>query len=263
MRGRKNRRKPLKRRTSLPRFTVNWRALLVPPIVLTAMLGTFVSGRELLDRPISELIIDASFQRVSAVQIEAALAPGLELGFVSIDLRDLKQRVEALDWVDTAQVGRVWPDRIVVSVKEHRAAAHWGEDGLLNTRGELFTRAARYAFPELPHLTGPTGSEREVARLYLSIRGRLAEAELALEVLRMDARGALSVTLQGGQEIRFGREHVEDRLRRFFAVAAPALSEDFERVAYVDLRYTNGFAVGWHAEPEAEVVASPGVAASG
>jgi cell division protein FtsQ len=260
MRARKNRRRPSKRRPSLPRFTVNWRALLVPPIVLTALGGALISGRALLDRPISELIIDATFQRVSAVQIEAAVGPGLERGFVSLDLRDLKRSVEALDWVDTAQVGRVWPDRVVVRVSEHRAAARWGEDGLLNTRGELFTRSARYAFPELPRLAGPEGSERDVASLYLSIRGRLVEADLALERLSMDARGAVSLLLESGQEVRFGRAHIQDRLERFFTVAAPALSEEFHRVDYIDLRYTNGFAVGWHAATD---VASAGAPSSG
>jgi cell division protein FtsQ len=38
---------------------------------------------------------------------------------------------------------------------------------------------------------------------------------------------------------------VDERLERFFDVVAPALAGDMARVQYVDLRYTNGFAVGW------------------
>jgi len=263
MRARKNRRKSVKRRASLPRFKVNWRSLLLPPTLLALAFAALISGRELLDRPISELIIDATFQRVSAIQIEAAVAPELERGFVSIDLRDLKERVEEIDWVDTVNVGRVWPDRIVVRVAEHRAAARWGQNGLLNTRGQLFTKSSRYTFPELPSLSGPEGSEGEVARLYLAVRGRLAEAHLALKAFSMDPRGALSLVLEGGQQIRLGRDQVEARLARFFDVAAPALSAEFHRIDYIDLRYTNGFAVGWHTQPEAEVVASSGAAPSG
>ena len=49
----------------------------------------------------------------------------------------------------------------------------------------------------------------------------------------------------GDQEIRLGRRDIDERLYRFFDVVAPALANELKRVAYVDLRYTNGFAVGW------------------
>ncbi len=66
---------------------------------------------------------------------------------------------------------------------EHQAAARWGDTGLLNVRGELFTDNVQYTLPELPNLAGPPGSEREVARRYLTLRGRLAEAGLKLDSL--------------------------------------------------------------------------------
>ena len=52
--------------------------------------------------------------------------------------------------------------------------------------------------------------------------------------------------LQGGQRIRIGRSDVEQRLDRFFHLAAPLLRNEFDRVSHVDMRYTNGFSVGWH-----------------
>ncbi len=45
--------------------------------------------------------------------------------------------------------------------------------------------------------------------------------------------------------LRCASADVEARLDRFFDVVAPALADDLDRVEYVDLRYTNGFAVGW------------------
>ena len=63
-----------------------------------------------------------------------------------------------------------------VKIVEQVAAARWGDDGLLNTRGELFARDARHVPPELPRLSGPEGTEAEVAQRYLAMQGRLAEA---------------------------------------------------------------------------------------
>jgi cell division protein FtsQ len=240
-----NRRKREKRPPRFKLPTIRWRALLWMPLAVAA-LGVAVAGiGGMLDRPVRQVVVTGTFQRVTPIEIEAAVADALRGGFVSVDLRALRVRIENLDWVDAADVGRAWPDTITVRVSEHQAAARWGEHGLLNVRGELFTDNAQYAFPELPSLAGPVGSEREVATRYLAVRGPLIEAELTLESLTMDERGAWHVVLGGGQEIRLGRRDIDDRLRLFFAVVAPALANDLARVSYVDLRYTNGFAVGW------------------
>jgi len=250
IRARINRRKIVKRAWRWPKLGINWRAMLLPPALALALAVLLPLGREALDHPVGALVVEGPFQRVTAVQVQAAAAEGLQGGFLSLDLGELRDRVAALDWVDSVRVNRVWPDVVRVRITEHRAAASWGETGLLNIRGELFTTHARHPYAELPRLSGPTGSEQDVARLYLAVRGRLADAQLALDSLSMDARGAVEVVLGGGQRIKLGRHDVDARLQRFFAVVAPALAGEIERVEYVDLRYTNGFAIGWEAEVE-------------
>jgi cell division protein FtsQ len=260
--GRKtNRRRVASRLARLqpPKIASNWRAklrlVLVPPLVAAGVLGAFQGAKLLLDQPVRNLVVEGTFQRVTPIQIEAAVAADLNSGFLSIDLDDLRARVQALDWVDNVSVGRAWPDTLIVRITEHQAAARWGEDGLLNVRGELFAEHAQHAFPELPSLAGPLGSERDVARRYLAVRGKLAEADLKLESLRMDERGAWRLLLTGGQEIRLGRRDIDERLQRFFTVVAPALEDELVHVKYVDLRYTNGFAVGWEDGPPAGLAA--------
>ena len=50
----------------------------------------------------------------------------------------LYARIEAIDWVDAVIVRRRWPGTLFVRIVEQVPAARWGDDGLLNTRGELF-----------------------------------------------------------------------------------------------------------------------------
>jgi cell division protein FtsQ len=246
--ARSNRRRKKVRRwctPRMPRVSVNWKALLLPPLVLAALALAAPGLQRLLDRPVRTLVIAGTIQRVTPIQIEAAHAPGLERGFLSLDLEALHARLESVPWIDSVHMRRAWPDTLIVSVTEHRAAARWGERGLLDVRGELFAERPPHAFPELPELDGPPGTEREVAGLYLALRNRLAAAQLGIASLRLDGRGAWRLGLKSGQEIRLGRRELPARVDRFFQVVAPALAEQFNRVSYVDLRYTNGFAVGW------------------
>ncbi len=252
-----NRRKIVKKPRELPKITINWTFVLVPPGVLAVLGATFFGAQVLLDHPVRKLQIAGSFQRVTSIQVEAALAPGLDRGFLSTDLGELQARVESLDWVQSVNIAREWPDTLAVHVVEHQAAARWGDTGLLNTHGELFTNDARHVFPELPHLAGPHGAEWEVARRYLALRGRLTQANLALEALIMDERGAWRIDLESGQQIRLGRRDVERRLDRFFRVVQPVLIDEFDRVSHVDLRYTNGFSVGWLTTVEQQLARAP------
>ena len=244
-------------RLKLPTLSAVWvrrlRAVLALPVVVVAFYGVGKGAQLVLDQPVRWLVVEGTLQRVTPIQVEAAVAEGLHAGFLTVNLSALRERVEALDWVDGANVGRRWPDTLVVRVTEHQAAARWGEHGLLNVRGELFTEQSQHAFPELPSLAGPSGTEHDVARRYLAVRGKLAEADLALEKLELDERGSWRLVLGSGQEIRLGRRDIDERLYRFFDVVAPALADQLKRVEYVDLRYTNGFAVGWREGPPANL----------
>jgi cell division protein FtsQ len=261
--SRSNRRKRTLRRPSLPKIevklSINWKAVLIPPFVLACLVGLGLLAKTALDRPVAELVVEGTFRRVTPIEVEAALDDALDETFMSLDLAELKRNVAAIDWVDTVTLSREWPDSLKVRITEHRAAASWGETGLLNVRGELFARDAKYNYAELPKLSGPEGSEHQVAEVYLGLRGRLADANLTLGSLRMDARGAIEIVLAGGQEIRVGHEEIENRLDRLFDVAVPALAGQLENVRYIDLRYTNGFAVGWaERSPETNLLAEAG-----
>lgn len=244
-RARANRRKSVPRPIRLPRIRINLRWLVLPPAAIGALIALFVGVQAALRLPINRLQIEGVFERVAPLQVEAAVAGALDRGFLTADLGRVRRAVEALDWVDSAEITRVWPDTLAIELVEQKVAARWGETGVLNVRGELFSNDRRYGLPELPVLSGPAGSEREVAERYLELRDRLALAGLGLRGLAMDDRGAWSLDLEGGQQIRLGKQNVDVRLARLFKLVLPALAGELNRVSYVDLRYTNGFAVAW------------------
>lgn len=221
------------------------RHLLLAAVVLGALVIVWFGVRSMLDRPIRHAEISGKFAQVSRVQIEQVLAQFAQQGFVSIDLDRVRAALESIRWIDHVRVERAWPDGLRVFVTEQVAVARWGESGLLNTRGELFLPDARDVPTDLPQLQGPGGTESEVARLYLDTYPRLLTVGLRLERVALDARGAWNLTLGNGVEVRLGRQDVAARLERFIRAASPVIATRVGDVAYVDMRYSNGFAIGW------------------
>lgn len=199
----------------------------------------------LLDRPLTKVTIDGPFQRVTAVQLEAIVRSHLPASVLRADIAAIRASLHEVDWVDRAAVRRRWPDELYVLITEQVPAARWGERGLLNTRGELFLREARHVPAELPRLDGPPGSEWQVAQRYLWMRDRLLAAGLGLAAVKLDARGAWQLRLTNGIEVRLGREDSDKRIELFVELVAPLIAPRAGEVAYVDMRYSNGFAIGW------------------
>lgn len=226
-------------------FAALWRSYARRAALLLVLVAGLAALTWALDRPLRVISMDGSFQRVSPGQIEKAVAPYAQAGFMSADLDAIQRAVEALPWVEHARIQRRWPNSLHVTVIEQTAAARWGESGLLNTRSELFVRSAAHVPAELPRLSGPDGTESQVAQRYLSIQGRMLEAGMRIAAMRLDERGAWEMDLDSGVTVRLGRRDVDERIDRFIRTASQVISHRLHEINYVDMRYSNGFAIGW------------------
>lgn len=250
MRNRKHSRAPKgnRRRSGRPSWLpagalrrIGWGAAAL--VLLLLALGTL---RALLDQPIERVIVTGRLQHVSPLDVERLVRAHLDgAGLVSVDLDDISRGLALLPWVDHASVQRSWPRGLKIEIVEQSAVARWDGTGLLNARGELFLSAAPFLPPELPELDGPPGSQQEVTASYLMMQGRLTEVGLRLSTLTLDARGAWSFTLDDGVSVRLGRQQMSERFERFMDAAAKLVRSRATDIAYVDMRYGNGFAVGW------------------
>jgi cell division protein FtsQ len=233
-------------RWQLPRINV---ARFVPVILST---GAVVAGAlalvSWLDRPLTSVVVSGPFQRVAALDVERAVRENLHGGFLTANLVTIQKAVEKLPWADHARVQRHWPDGLYVQVTEQVAAARWGKVALVNTRGEVFAVDARHIPEELPLLDGPPGSETQVAELYFQLYPRLLEAGLRATALTEDARGAWQLELANGVLVRFGRRQLNERVDRFLKAGTAVLANRGGDISVLDMRYSNGFAVGWRTQ---------------
>ncbi len=189
---------------------------------------------------IKRVMVRGELIEVNPLHLEAVIREGLRGTFFTIDLAQAQRAFGGVPWVRSASVRRQWPNRLEVDIVEHRALARWNESALVNTEGEVF----RADFDdELPVFRGPDGSAGEVALNYLQFRDALKPLAMAPAEVNLSPRRAWQLKLDNGMVMELGREHVGERLARWVAQYTRSVARLPQPVAYVDLRYRNGFAV--------------------
>jgi len=194
--------------------------------------------------PLREVTVRGALTHTPHGEIERAGRAAAARNFFGVDLAAVRAAFERLPWVRRVDVRRVWPDRLEVTLEEHVALARWDGGGAVNTFGE---RCAAEADARLPLFAAPAGSEAEVTRRYRLFSERLAALGMPIERVLLSPRHAWQLSLANGLQLVLGRdaadEPVEARLARFVAAYPASLGRISGRHEYVDLRYTNGFAL--------------------
>lgn len=240
---RRNRRRPDRPPARLP--TVNWKGIAALAGAVAILVGGWFGSAWLLNRPIRTIVINGSFQRISPIQLDALVEPYARAGFLDVDLGGTRRELEALPWVASAEVRRKWPGTLEIRVTEEVPIACWGERGLLNAGGELFLANADHVPAELPRLTGPAGTEAQVTARYFDVQQQLEHRGMSAIAMSLDERGAWTFEMSNGLQVRLGANSVDARIARFFQALDSVLAHPASEVAYVDMRYPNGFAIGW------------------
>jgi len=190
--------------------------------------------------PLREIGLTGEIGHVTHEQVEDIVSRELRGNFFTVDLERTRAAFEKLPWVRKVNVRRQWPDRLEVAVEEHRPIARWGSVALVSARGEVFEAAINST---LPVLTGPDGSAPEVVARLFEFERILAPIDKRVVQITLSMRRAWRVRLDDGTVLELGRENLEARLSGFVSAYPVALARLAHRPAYVDLRYSNGFAV--------------------
>jgi cell division protein FtsQ len=177
---------------------------------------------------------------VTEQQVKLVVQQRLQGNFFSTDLDATSAAFIKLPWVREAEIRRVWPNTLVVTLQEHVAVARWNDDALVNSYGEVY-RAASDAV--LPSLNGPDGSAPEVLQASHEFARILQPLKLNPVKVELNDRRSWSVVLSNGMRLALGREQAQQRLARWVAVYPMTMEQLTVPVADIDLRYPKGFAV--------------------
>ncbi len=221
---------------------LSWWSLLILMITLLAWGWIEVHNPHVM--PIKRIKIQGSYQRVDQQALKKAVLPYAENGFFNIDMVELRDRLLQLPWVADVSVRRVWPSTLALRITQQQVLARWDEGSLLSADGEVFTPRESSIPTGLPLFIGPDGQRLQMIAAYQTIERMLQPLSLRVNELQLSPRRSWSIRLNNGMQIMLGRVNMQQRLQRFVEVY-PELFANKKNVAkYVDLRYTNGIAVG-------------------
>lgn len=196
--------------------------------------------------PLTSLKLVGDKQHVAQTELYQIVIPEMKAGFFQLNVAAIRAQLLALPWVKQVDVRKVWPNQLVIHFEEHTPAAIWGDSGLLSEQGILFKPDfSHLKLPELPVLNGPEGRFSTVWQQYLEMEKMLAPLQLHITHLVLAPRGAWELQLSNGTTIILGTHDILARLHRFIRVYDKHFAAKQSQMAYVDLRYTSGIAVGW------------------
>ena len=175
--------------------------------------------------------------------------------FFSVRLEDVKRGFESMPWVRHANVRRVWPNGLIVSIEEQKPFGTWGgvdSHTLINSHGEIFAgRVSEISDSvRLVDFHGPEDAGKEVMSLYEKANNWFKPWGAEVVSLALTERYAWHIKLSNGMKVEFGRDEessdktlTEERVARLFKYWPQVQEKWPNRVDAVDLRYANGFAV--------------------
>lgn len=179
-------------------------------------------------------------KQVDLVQLNQLVKRAVSGSFFTVDIEQTRRSFEQLPWVRKVSVRRHFPWGLEVTLEEHVAMARWNGVALVNTYGEVFVGQSKLSLPEF---NGEPDTSLQVATSYTTFSKQLAAVQRSIAQINLSPRYAWQLRLDNGMVLELGREQMQQRMSRFVAVYPYSLVPMTNRLAYVDLRYRNGFSV--------------------
>lgn len=216
--------------------------------------------------------VRGDLRHVTVASVRSALSGRLRGNYFTTNLEDTRRLFETVPWVARASVRRVWPDRLLVTVAEHRALGVWEDGRLLSDRGDLFVANPDEAevYGALPEFSGPPAVSRDAARRFYELSAQFAALSLRIDAIDISDRNAWSLRLSS--ELQDSAAHAATSrvdLGRDDAAGVDGMTTLLQRVAQlvaayplivahlgsaparIDARYANGLAASLAPRPTA------------
>lgn len=217
-------------------------AVIVIPI---SVLLTYERINDSHSFPIDTVRVSGSLSNIKTDDIEKLINPVLKNnGYFTLNLSQLQNILNKLVWVKEVNVRKVWPSEVQISIVENQAIANWNENSLLNSDGEIFKPL--YLTPDLPVIHGNDGREKKLLATYIHANNIIEKSGSSIRRIEENNRRSIKLYLDNHIVIYSGDTKELNSNLQSFVVAYNLFDTTLKHnISYIDLRYPNGFSVGW------------------
>ncbi|MGH6610173.1 MAG: cell division protein FtsQ/DivIB, partial [Burkholderiaceae bacterium] len=218
--------------------------------------------------------VRGDLRHVTAPSVRSFVAgrfAGKRGNYFTMPLEHARAVFETVPWVAQASVRRVWPNRLRVTLTEHRALGVWSDGRLLSDQGELFVANPDEAeiYGALPEFSGPDEVAKDAARRYYELSAQLAPLSLRIDAIDVSDRKAwsLRVSQANSEEIgaRASQSRIElgrnsatgvdgktanaQRVERIIAAYPMIVAQAGSLPTHIDARYVNSLSAAMPRKP--------------
>lgn len=214
--------------------------------------------------PVQRVGVHGSLPHTDLNAIKSLIIKHTRRGFFGFYDRFLEQELLSLPWIQFATVQRVWPDFVEVRLKEYELLAllldsppQWIDDRARLIPQNRHLTLENHAVQEmmaadLPHFVGPRSRVHEMVQHYKLLQVYLKPLGLNIKKWILAENGSWEANLDNNLVLVLGKSDLERRFKHFTQAYSNLLKNKLSELAYVDLRYKKGLALGWRsgAQPE-------------
>ncbi len=193
---------------------------------------------------IREVRVVGALTHVDPSYLERIIRTEFKGTFFTLSLERTRAALLRAPWVKEVAVRRVWPRQIEIRLTEHVALARWNADALVDKDGVAFVAPSQ---AQLPQLSGPQGTEREITQHYLSATEALTPFNLNVKSMSLSPARSISAVLSNGLKLQFGRDAFDVRLARLVNYYEEVKDRMSVPITSIDLRYGRGLSVAFAA----------------
>lgn len=223
--------------------------------------------------PIKKVELVNKLENQESGELQAIASRAINGGFFSLDVDSFRaELLSKLPWVETVTVRKIWPNKLLVAITEHKPVVRWSlpvkeeseavSTRLLSDKGVIIqprlNSFQEERFNKMALFFGPEMSEEKVFEKCLQLNESLkklidasASYNSTLKQCGMNERRSWLLTLDSGVIIKLGKENIIQSLSQYITVFTTQLKQYYEQVETVDLRFSNGFSVKWKAKADA------------
>jgi cell division protein FtsQ len=234
----------------------NWRAWAVVVALGGAGVSTAVAGFRVRQYALTDAQFTLSHERPDALTIQGlnytpqakvqrVFLLDFDHSIFSVPLAERRRRLLAIDWVEDASVSRVWPDRLLVRVRERKPVAFAilrSEVLLMDAQGVLLEPPpqAHFAFPVLSGVREDETEEQRRTHVRALLRLQEDMGYMAKDVSEVNTAdpGNIRIVAQvenRAVELMMGDGNFAQRYRNFLAHYAE-IGKRSPKVKLFDLR---------------------------